>query len=77
MNIVISGFDVRELAANLGTSERTLGRRLKNVLGLTLLVFIRQRMLEKSRNYNLLHQFNTVAEMVYSVGFAQPSYFAK
>ena len=54
-----------------------MGRRLKKVPSLTLLVFIRQRKLEKSRNYNLLHQFNTVAVMAYSVGFAKPKHFAK
>ncbi len=71
------GFGVRELAAALGTSEKTLGRRLKDAVGMTPVAFIRRERLERARDLILIHQYGTVAETAYAVGFSSTGHFAK
>lgn len=76
-NIGDPAFGVRELSAALGTSEKTLGRRLKQSLGLTPVAFIRQERLNRARDMILIRQFNTVAETAHAVGFSSTGHFAK
>lgn len=70
-------FGARELAAALGTSEKTLGRRLKEAHGSTPAVFIRTVRLDFARDLILLRQHRTVAEIAHAAGFSSISHFAK
>lgn len=76
-NIEIVGFGARELAQILGTSEKTLGRRLKTSLGLSPAAFIRSIRLTVARDLIVLRQHSTVAEVAYATGFSSVSHFAK
>ena len=71
------GFGARELAGALGTSEKTLGRRLKGVCGLTPAAFIRSVRLNFARDLILLRQHSTVAEIAHAAGFSNSGHFAK
>ncbi|MBL4733541.1 MAG: helix-turn-helix domain-containing protein [Rhizobiaceae bacterium] len=70
-------FGVKELAASLGASEKTLGRRLKSSHGLTPVAFIRSTRLNFAQNLILLRQFRTVAEIAHATGFSSVSHFTK
>ncbi len=70
-------FGVKELASALGTSEKTLGRRLKRAVNQSPVVFIRMRRLTHARDLFLLNQHNTVAEVAYAAGFSNLSHFAR
>ncbi len=72
-----SGFGARELAAALGTSEKTLGRRLKEGCGLPPAAFIRSIRLGVARDLILLRQHGTIAEIARAVGFTSVGHFAK
>lgn len=76
-NIELVGFGARELAQILGTSEKTLGRRLKASLGLSPAAFIRSIRLTVARDLIVLRQHSTVAEVAYATGFSSVSHFAK
>lgn len=76
-NIELVGFGARELAQILGTSEKTLGRRLKTSLGLSPAAFIRSIRLTVARDLIVLRQHSTVAEVAYATGFSSVSHFAK
>ncbi len=71
------GFGARELAGALGTSEKTLGRRLKEACDLTPAAFIRSVRLNFARDLILLRQHSTVAEIAHSAGFSNSGHFAK
>ncbi len=71
------GFGVRELAAALGLSEKTLNRRLKDARGLAPAAFIRAIRLGFARDLIRLRQHQTVAEIAYAAGFSSASYFAR
>ncbi|NIA69916.1 helix-turn-helix domain-containing protein [Pelagibius litoralis] len=71
------GFGARELAAALGTSEKTLGRRLKEACGLAPAAFIRSVRLTFARDLILLRQRNTIAEIAHAAGFSNVGHFAK
>ncbi|MEO1159867.1 MAG: helix-turn-helix domain-containing protein [Pseudomonadota bacterium] len=76
-HVAEEGFGARELASALGVSEKTLGRRLKQVQGLSPAAFIRSVRLNNARNLILLRQHSTVAEIAHAAGFASVSHFAK
>lgn len=71
------GFDVSELASELGISQKTLGRRLKDLHGLTTAAFIRSVRLSVARDLILLRRYSTVGEVAFAVGFGSVGYFAK
>lgn len=71
------GFGARELAAALGTSEKTLGRRLKEARGISPAVFIRAQRLSFARDLVLQRRHATVAEVARAAGFASVSHFTK
>lgn len=71
------GFDVTELASELGISQKTLGRRLKDLHGLTSAAFIRSVRLSVARDLILLRRYSTVGEVAFAVGFSSVGYFAK
>ncbi|MEM7635555.1 MAG: helix-turn-helix domain-containing protein, partial [Pseudomonadota bacterium] len=76
-NIADEGFGARQLAAHLRTSEKTLGRRLKQLQNLSPAAFIRSIRLNRSRELILLRQRNSVAEVAHATGFTSVSHFAK
>ncbi|WP_420347699.1 helix-turn-helix domain-containing protein [Pelagibius sp.] len=71
------GFGARGLAAALGTSEKTLGRRLKAACGLAPAAFIRSVRLNFARDLILLRQHSTIAEIAHAAGFSSVGHFAK
>lgn len=70
-------FGVEKLADALAVSQKTLGRRLKQVNGQSPASFIRSVRLNYARNLILLDQHNTVAEIAHAAGFSSVSNFAK
>jgi AraC-like DNA-binding protein len=72
-----TGFGSRELAAALATSEKTLGRRLKEACGLSPAAFIRSIRLNFAHDLILMRQHGTVAEIAYAAGFSSVGHFAK
>lgn len=71
------GFDVGELASALGISQKTLGRRLKDLHGLTPAAFIRSIRLNMARDLILLRRYNTIGEVAFAAGFSSVGHFAK
>ncbi len=76
-NISQRGFGAGALAAELGVTEKTLGRRLKKSQGLAPAAFIRSIRLSYARDLILLRQFDTVAEIANASGFSSVGHFAK
>ena len=76
-NVRKRGFGAGALAAELGVTEKTLGRRLKKSQGLAPAAFIRSIRLSYARDLILLRQFGTVAEIANASGFSSVGHFAK
>ncbi len=72
-----AGFDVSELASGLGISQKTLGRRLKDLHGLTSAAFIRSVRLSFARDLILLRRYKSVGEVARAAGFASVGHFSK
>lgn len=70
-------FGAKTLASDLGMSERTLGRKMKEALDMTPAAFIRQTRMNLARDLILLRQYESVAEVAYAAGFSSMSHFAK
>jgi len=68
---------VGALADHLATSERTLRRRLHEIEGATLAVYIRARRLERARALIEAEAFGTVAEVAHAVGLSHTGHFAR
>ena len=68
---------VRSLAEKLVISEIQLARKLKNYTGLTPIKFIRELRLQQARELLEGQKKETIAEVMYAVGFRQAGYFAK
>ncbi|MEQ9607564.1 MAG: helix-turn-helix domain-containing protein [Kiloniellaceae bacterium] len=71
------GFGSRQLAAVLGMSEKTLGRRLKDDCGLSPAALIRSVRLDHARVLIRLGRPASVAQVAYASGFASVGHFAK
>lgn len=71
------GFGARELAALLGMSQKTLGRRLRETHGMTTAAFIRSIRMKFARDLILLRQHQTITEIAYAAGFSSAGHFAK
>lgn len=76
-NAALQSFGAKDLAAKLGVSEKTLGRRLREAHDVTPAVFIRGIRLQLGRDLILLSRYSTVSEVSYAVGFNSVRYFAK
>lgn len=76
-NVSQRGFGAGALAAELGVTEKTLGRRLKKSQGLAPAAFIRSIRLSYARDLILLRQFDTVAAIANASGFSSVGHFAK
>lgn len=72
-----SSFGPKELAFELGVSEKTLGRRLKEAQNVTPAVFIRTSRLNFAHEQILRRQHKTIAEVAYAAGFSSAGHFAK
>ncbi len=72
-----TGFDVNELASELGISQKTLGRRLKELHGMTSAAFIRSVRLSFARDLILLRRYKSVGEVARAAGFASVGHFSK
>ncbi|MCB0619258.1 MAG: helix-turn-helix transcriptional regulator, partial [Saprospiraceae bacterium] len=70
-------FSVSELAYRLAMSERHLQRRIRELTGLSPVMYIRQVRLQKARVLLETREYQTVAEVSFAVGFATPAYFSK
>ncbi len=70
-------FGAKALASDLGVSERTLGRKMKQALDMSPALFIRQTRLNLARDLILLRHYESVAEVAYATGFSSISHFAK
>jgi signal transduction histidine kinase/ligand-binding sensor domain-containing protein/DNA-binding response OmpR family regulator len=69
-------FKVPQLAARLGVGERTLSRKFSAFAGMTPNMWIRHFRLTRAKKL-LENKTGTVAEIAFSVGFENPSYFSK
>ncbi len=71
-----AGFDVNELARQLGYSGRQLRRRVLLAGGMTPAALLLQRRLEAARAIIGARTFSTIAEVAYAVGLS-PTYFSR
>ncbi len=76
-NMTEESFGSRHLAAALGMSEKTLGRRLKEDCGLSPAALIRAVRLDHARELISQRRSATVAQVAYACGFASAGHFAK
>ncbi len=63
------------LATKMAMSQSTLNRKLKTLLGLSAVDFIKQTRLQKS--VELLATGKSISDIAYQVGFESPSYFSQ
>lgn len=75
-NMMNEGFNVTLLAEMLHLNQKQLYRKLKQLTGKTPVEFIRQKRLQKAASL-LEQKCFTVSEVMYKVGFSNPSYFSK
>lgn len=68
-------FGVQKLAAALAVSQRSLGRIINRLSGMSPVSFIREIRLQKAYQMLQRQQFLTVTEVCYEVGIDNPSYF--
>lgn len=71
-----AGFDVEELAKQLGYSTRQLRRRVVAIFGLSPAALLLKRRLEKAHELIQARRFSTVAEVAHAVG-QSPTYFSR
>ncbi len=72
-----SSFSVAELAHESAMSQSTLGRLVKKMTGLTPGQFIRDIRLQHAMHFLESHQYGSVSEVVYAVGFEDVSSFSR
>lgn len=76
-NIGTEGFGPQALGSELGVSERTLSRRMKDLLNTTPASFIRDTRIDLARDLIVLRHYSSVAEVAHATGFSSVSHFAK
>jgi transcriptional regulator GlxA family with amidase domain len=69
-------FGVSRLAEDLGLSERQLYRRVKEIVGLTPVGYIRMMRLERAAHL-LRQDAGRVSEVAYAVGFRSAKHFSR
>ena len=75
-NMANDDFSVMDIARGLGISRSGLYAKMKQLSGVSVLDFIRQRRFDKA--CELLREGRlTVAEISYAVGFSSPTYFSR
>lgn len=75
LNISNKNINVDWLATEMAMSQSTLNRKLKSLLGLSAVDFIKQTRLQKS--VELLSTDRPISDIAYQVGFESPSYFSQ
>lgn len=76
-HVSLETYNAKDLALDLGVSEKTLGRRLKEVCDLTPAAFIRSVRLRFARDLILRQHHKTVSEIAYAAGFSSARHFSK
>ena len=75
-NLSDDSLDVTRLSELCGTSSKQLYRKIKELTGMTAVAYIRDLRLRKAAL--LLEKGGlSVTEVMYSVGFSNPSYFTR
>lgn len=75
-NMAKEGFNVENLATDIGVSQKQLYRKLKQLTGMTPVNYMRSLRLKKA--YALLSQPGfTVTEVLFMIGISNASYFTK
>jgi AraC-like DNA-binding protein len=75
-NLSDDSLDVTRLSELCGTSSKQLYRKIKELTGMTAVAYIRDLRLKKAAL--LLEKGDlSVTEVMYSVGFSNPSYFTR
>jgi CheY-like chemotaxis protein len=72
--LIDPGFSVEALAKKMTMSQRTLNRKLKAILNITPVEFIRRYRLQKAAI--LISSGHSISEAAYAVGFDTASYFS-
>lgn len=75
-NIDDPSLNVAKIAKELGISEKSLYRKLKDTFASSGVEYIRQRRLDRAAELLRIPQYN-INEVMYLVGFSSPSYFSK
>ena len=75
-NLTDPQFGVSTLAKEMGMSRSSLHRKVNSELKLSVSQFINHARLKKAKDI-LRHTTETVSEVAYKVGFADPKYFSK
>jgi len=71
-----SSLTKEELAEYLNTTERTLNRRLKKLIGMSIAPYLKELRLNKALKYLQTKKYLTIKEVTNAVGFARPDYFS-
>lgn len=69
-----SNFNVAEQAQLMGLTERSLEIAFKQKKGITLQLYVQQQRINKAKEL-LLSSANSIADIAFEVGYADPSYF--
>lgn len=71
-----SELNVNKLSEKCGVSTKQLYRRIKATTGMTTVAYIRNQRLKKAASLLSKGAFS-VSEIMYMVGFSNPSYFTR
>ncbi len=75
-HLIETEFDIDTFASELNVSKSTLNRKMKAMIGLSPVEFIRNIRLKHACTL-LKKPFINVSEVAYAVGFSNPKYFTK
>jgi signal transduction histidine kinase/ligand-binding sensor domain-containing protein/CheY-like chemotaxis protein/AraC-like DNA-binding protein len=75
-NLSDPGFNVDILCEKVGISQKQVYRKIKELTGMTIIEYIKSIKMKKAALLLESKKF-TVSEVMYMVGFSNPSYFAK
>ena len=75
MFLCFANFNVKMLAEQLHMSQPTLYRKVKQLAGVTPVELIRRIRMKKAAALLLQNRFS-VSEVMYMVGYSNPSYFS-
>jgi AraC-like DNA-binding protein len=72
-----SELSIRDMAENMGLSERQFYRKVKQLTGQTPLQYIRDLRLKRARELLEAGQIDTVNELAAEVGYIRTDYFSR
>ena len=76
-NLVHSDYSVARLALDMTTSERTLRRRIRQLVGLSPAKYLKAARLERARRLLERREYRTVAQVVAAVGLRDAGAFSR